>query len=108
MDLDHADHEQTPKSCEEALAEVYTYLDGELTDAKRQFIAAHLDSCSPCYEAFDFEAELRMVVSSRARSDQVPEELRIRISEKITHLRIVRSDEGAIGDPVGDEGVPEA
>lgn len=105
MDLDHhPDHEQTPQTCEEALAEVYSYLDGELTDAKRQFIASHLDSCSPCYEAFDFEAELRMVVSSKAKADQVPEELRIRISQKISHLRIVRSDEGA----GGGAGAPEA
>ena len=61
--------------CEEALAELYTYLDGELTDEKRQLIAAHLDGCNPCLEAFDFEAELRHGHPTAA-DDEVPESLR--------------------------------
>ena len=64
--------------CNETLRELYQYLDGELTDDDRTHIQAHLDDCSPCLEAFDFEAELRMVVRYRC-IDQVPDELRARI-----------------------------
>ncbi|MEY4130294.1 MAG: mycothiol system anti-sigma-R factor [Actinomycetota bacterium] len=79
--------DNTPLNCERALAEVYTFLDGELTDEKRRHIASHLESCTTCFEAFDFQTELQMVISTKAR-DQVPETLRMRIAEKISYLRI--------------------
>lgn len=64
--------------CTETVERLYTYLDGELTDERRLEIKRHLDDCPPCLEAFDFEAELRLVISNRCK-DHVPEELRIRI-----------------------------
>ena len=79
-----ADHHDHATDCEEALAELYTFLDGELTDARRALIASHLENCNPCIEAYDFEAELRMVISTRCRSDEVPQTLRLRIAQKIT------------------------
>ena len=33
---------------------------------------------------YDFEAELRVVISTRARNEAVPETLRVRIAEKLT------------------------
>ncbi len=68
--------------CTETLQELYEYLDGELTDDKRQHIEQHLNDCSPCYEAFDFEAELRMVIRKRC-AETVPEELRQRIARAL-------------------------
>lgn len=84
MSSSHHDPNPEITNCEQALAEVYTFLDGELTETKRELIAAHLDSCNPCFEAFDFEAELRMVISTKARSDEVPASLRLRIAEKLS------------------------
>ena len=74
------DHSATP--CEEALQELYVYLDGELTEEKRGAIRGHLDDCNPCFEAFDFEAELRIVISTRCR-EEVPESLRDRIAQQL-------------------------
>lgn len=68
--------------CNETLRELYLYLDGELTDEDREHIQHHLDDCSPCLAAFDFEAELRIVVQRRC-TDQVPDELRARIARAI-------------------------
>jgi mycothiol system anti-sigma-R factor len=68
--------------CNDTLRELYGYLDGEITDADREHIRHHLDDCSPCLEAFDFEAELRMVVRNRC-VDQVPDDLRERIARAI-------------------------
>ncbi len=70
---DHAD-------CERALAELYEFLDGELTDERRSMLAEHLDACNPCLEVFDFEAELRQVIAQRCR-DEVPQLLWERIAE---------------------------
>lgn len=68
--------------CDDALHELYTFLDGELTPEKRGQIRQHLDDCTPCIEAFDFEHELRHVVQSKCK-DTVPEDLRRRIAEAI-------------------------
>jgi mycothiol system anti-sigma-R factor len=75
-----------PKSdCAESLKELYAFLDGELTTERRSHIRAHLEGCLPCYEAFDFEAELRIVVSTRCR-EEVPEALRSRVADAIRKL----------------------
>ena len=68
--------------CKETLQELYQYLDGELTEDDRAHIAGHLDDCSPCLEAFDFEAELLQVVRNRC-TDTAPESLRQRIAQAI-------------------------
>ena len=64
-----------PKSqCQDALHELYGYLDGELTDDRRAAIHRHLDECQPCAEPYDFEAELRDVVRRKCQ-EQVPDNL---------------------------------
>ena len=70
------------EECKDAIRELYTFLDGELTEARRQAISGHLDSCHSCLEAFEFEAELRLVVSHHCRAT-VPEALKERIATLI-------------------------
>jgi len=60
--------------CNDALHRLYQYLDGELTEDRRSVIQHHLDSCQPCAEPYDFEAELRMVIRRKCQ-EQVPESL---------------------------------
>lgn len=81
--------------CEAALAEVYSYLDHELTAVQHERVLAHLESCSPCYEAFDFEAEFRMVVAAKALSDDFPDGLRLRILRRIEEIGIVHYGDDA-------------
>lgn len=64
--------------CDEALATLYTFLDGELTSERRALIAAHLDACGYCDDAAHFETELRAVIADCARA-RVPDELLERI-----------------------------
>ena len=68
--------------CGEALHELYVFLDGELTDERRALIRTHLDECPPCFEAFDFEAELRQVIAQKCR-DTVPESLMHRVADAL-------------------------
>lgn len=68
--------------CTEALTEIYTFLDGELDDAKRKQIQLHIEHCSPCLEAFDFENDLKRLVQHKCR-DTVPEGLRDRIAQAL-------------------------
>lgn len=69
-------------NCDDALNELYSFLDGELTSEVRGQIEQHLDDCNPCIEAYDFEAELRIVISQKCR-DTVPDDLRQRIADAI-------------------------
>jgi len=72
-------------NCDDALSELYGYLDGELNDVVVAKVEAHLQHCSPCLEAFDFEAELRRVVSTKCR-DKMPDEMRDKIFAVIERL----------------------
>lgn len=67
-----------PKLCGAMLERLYHFLDGELTEDRRVKIQGHLDACPSCFSAFDFEAELRLVVAARAQT-AVPEALIARI-----------------------------
>jgi mycothiol system anti-sigma-R factor len=66
-------------NCDEAVHQLYHYLDGELTDERRGQIADHLNFCGPCGGAAEFEAELRQVIANRCK-DHVPETLIQRIA----------------------------
>jgi mycothiol system anti-sigma-R factor len=68
--------------CEEAVHELYTYLDGELTEERREVIRVHLDFCGPCGGAAEFEAELRRVIANRCK-DRVPQSLIERVAAAI-------------------------
>ncbi|MBI2710820.1 MAG: mycothiol system anti-sigma-R factor [Actinobacteria bacterium] len=68
--------------CNDALHELYEFIDGELTAERRALIEGHLHRCSPCLEAYDFHAELRIVVSQKCR-EEVPEALRRRIASAL-------------------------
>ncbi len=65
--------------CNDALHELFQYLDGELTESRRADITAHLDACGECFEAYDFHAELRQVVAHKCR-EEVPDSLKVRVA----------------------------
>jgi len=76
--------------CQDALDELYGFLDGELTEERRFAIQRHLDECQPCAEPYDFEAELRAVVRRKCQ-EQVPNALiakiRTALESEATRLR---------------------
>ncbi len=76
--------------CDETIERLYWFLDGELTDERRQAIRSHLDDCGPCLEVMGFEAELRRVIADRCK-DRVPDGLRERIAAAI-HVERVTAD----------------
>jgi mycothiol system anti-sigma-R factor len=93
------DHSSADLDCQAALNELYTFLDGELTDARRSLIAHHLDDCNPCLEIYDFEAELRMVIQRRCQ-DEVPESLRVRVEAQLRSYSLGADRTGDASGPV--------
>lgn len=78
--------EQRKPECGQALQELYTFLDGALTVERRETIRLHLDDCNPCLEHYDFEAELRIVISTKCR-EEVPQSLKDKIAAKLSELQ---------------------
>jgi mycothiol system anti-sigma-R factor len=65
--------------CNETLRELESFLDGELPDEALGTIRAHLEGCLDCYQAFDFQAELKAVIAAKCRQDELPPGLLARI-----------------------------
>jgi anti-sigma factor (TIGR02949 family) len=82
-EAEHEQHEET--ECQEALHHLHSYLDDEMSSDHRAHVRDHLEQCMPCFEAFDFEAEFRIVVRTKCR-DEVPDEVRRRIMGKLGEL----------------------
>jgi mycothiol system anti-sigma-R factor len=65
--------------CGEVLADVFLYLDGEMTSERRDRIRTHLDECSPCLRKFGIEREVRALVARCCGNEIAPETLRERV-----------------------------
>ena len=68
--------------CDETIERLYFYLDGELTEERREEIRLHLDLCGPCVDVYGFESELRRVIANRCK-DHVPESLIERVAHAL-------------------------
>ncbi len=86
------DGSQEP-DCTEAIHTLYEFLDGELTDPRRAEIQQHLEACLPCFQAYDFEAELRLMVGRKCR-DSAPPALQQRVADALRQM-----SQGAGGIP---------
>lgn len=74
-------------NCDDARHTLYEFLDGELTPEIRLQVQDHLEACAPCFEKFDFEAEVLQIVARKC-CEEVPPGL----TEKI--LAALRGDAG--------------
>ena len=68
----------TDKPCDDAMARLYPYLDGELTAFRRWRVKAHLRNCDGCDGAYSFEERLKLVIRERCAED-VPDEFMERL-----------------------------
>ncbi|MDT8436474.1 MAG: zf-HC2 domain-containing protein [Gemmatimonadota bacterium] len=66
-------------TCEEALALVYEYLDGELEPERTDIVRRHLAQCRCCYPHFDFERMFLDYVRDVGGTPRSSPELRDRI-----------------------------
>jgi mycothiol system anti-sigma-R factor len=73
--------------CSAVVQELYSFLDGEITDARRLQIEQHFSGCVDCHEVVEFHATLKMTISEKCRDD-VPAGLRQRISLAIQQAEL--------------------
>ena len=67
--------------CNDTIRELHAVLDDELSPEARVHIGAHLDGCTDCLQAFDFEAEVKAAVRRKASEDTIPAGLLDRIRQ---------------------------
>ena len=58
--------------CEETLRELEAFLDGELPVEELGHVRGHIEDCLDCLQAYDFYAELKMVIKEKCREQEVP------------------------------------
>jgi mycothiol system anti-sigma-R factor len=62
-------------NCDETLEELHRFLDKELSPEMADNIMGHLGECTDCLQAYEFHAELRTVISTKAKNDEIPDGL---------------------------------
>jgi mycothiol system anti-sigma-R factor len=72
--------------CGEVLAEVFLYLDGEMTSERQELIRTHLDECSPCLRKYGIEREVRALVARTCGGDIAPKELRAKVIGRLREV----------------------
>ena len=77
--------------CGEVIAEVFLYLDGEMTPARTERIRHHLDECSPCLRKYGVEQEVRALVARCCGGDVAPEQLRAKVLGRLREAVVVET-----------------
>jgi anti-sigma factor RsiW len=80
---------------------VTPYIDGELSDADRLAVAAHLCACPPCHSRVIAEQAVHELIQTRrsALSAVAPEPLRVRCAEIARLKASMMAARGALGSP---------
>lgn len=73
-------------NCQEALEQVYLYLDGELCEMDCAQIKAHIDACSHCLEQYDVEAQVKTLVNRCCGGEQATDGLKAQVLDKLKNF----------------------
>lgn len=83
---------ETP--CTEVLGAVFMYLDHEISEPTQvSAIELHLKECPPCGQQFEVERRVHELVARTCccGSDPAPDQVRERVLQRLTELRIAMS-----------------
>lgn len=68
--------------CEDAQDQIYQYLDAELDEETAAAVRVHLDDCPDCFDSFDFERRLKVVIR-KCLTEEAPHSLEHKVRELI-------------------------
>lgn len=69
----------SPSDCEHALRQLWSFLDGELSEVEFREIQVHLEECISCGSRVEFQRRLRTVIRMKCHGEPVPADLRRRL-----------------------------
>lgn len=81
MGPDHLD-------CAAVITEVWTLLDGECTDATRDRLRQHLQTCPECLQHYGVEERIKKLIAVTCGGDKAPADLFERVQLQISHTEI--------------------
>ena len=70
-------------SCDEAVARLFEYLDGELDDMSQEEVRLHLEVCKACYPRAQFERHFLEALGRSQRDGHTSEELKGRVLQAL-------------------------
>jgi mycothiol system anti-sigma-R factor len=86
--------------CTAVVRQLWEYLDGTVDLTDRTLVDEHLARCRRCCGERDFAVELRRLLAD-SRSDELPDDVRHRLSEALDDLHLVDGEErGPYENPV--------
>ncbi|MGQ0562720.1 MAG: zf-HC2 domain-containing protein [Gemmatimonadota bacterium] len=68
--------------CHKVIAQLWAYIDGELTPERMDEIRAHLEMCHRCYPQYDFQRAFLAFIA-RVGDQPLPRQLRRRVFERL-------------------------
>ncbi|KHL17011.1 mycothiol system anti-sigma-R factor [Mumia flava] len=84
------DETAPPSDCQQALENLYLFLDHELPERSWDDIHAHIADCAPCLTAFDVERIVKELVARSCR-EKAPDVLRAKVVTSIRTSIVVRT-----------------
>lgn len=69
--------------CNAVMQQLWDYLDGELSEERREAIAEHLKMCNHCFPAFEFEAAFLKALAAARQDSPDTGALRERVLEAL-------------------------
>jgi mycothiol system anti-sigma-R factor len=69
--------------CKDVKRVVYFFLDGSMSDSKKQALEIHLSNCPDCEIRIVFSRKLRSFFKKRTTHLAAPETLRVRLSQTL-------------------------
>ncbi|MBQ0928739.1 MULTISPECIES: mycothiol system anti-sigma-R factor [Saccharopolyspora] len=79
-------------SCQDALAEVWLFLDNECDQARREAVQRHLDGCGTCLEHFGIEEHLKALLQRKCSGEHAPTELKDRLRSSIREAVLSKAE----------------
>jgi mycothiol system anti-sigma-R factor len=73
------------KDCDQTISDLELFLDGELSDEKRQHVLDHLDECMECFHTYDLQAELKQIIAAKCANEPLPAGLMDRIRQSLSN-----------------------
>ena len=68
-------HSSECPETEKCMEILYLLLDNEASDEEAAFLNHHIEKCMQCFERFEVEKEIRLLLKTKLRSQQVPADL---------------------------------
>jgi len=69
--------------CEQALKQVFEYIDHELADGERDAMQHHLHTCKSCFSRYEFERRLKDKLGQLPKEEN---EVSLEVSDRIKKL----------------------